>query len=32
MDGHQREWPADIVMSEDVKERVEQRWRELGIS
>ena len=31
MDGRSREWPADIVMSEDVKELVDGRWAEYGI-
>ncbi len=30
-EGHQREWPADIVMSQEVRERVDRRWKELGI-
>ena len=31
MDGHQRVWPDDIVMSEDVKEKVTRRGSEYGI-
>lgn len=31
MDGHQRVWPYDIVMSDDVKEKVTRRWSEYGI-
>lgn len=31
MDGHQRVWPDDIVMSDDVKEKVTRRWSEYGI-
>ena len=31
MDGHQRVWPDDIVMSDDVKEKVTRRWSEYGL-
>jgi 4-hydroxy-3-polyprenylbenzoate decarboxylase len=31
LDGHPREWPRDIVMSEDVKQLVDKRWEEYGI-
>jgi 4-hydroxy-3-polyprenylbenzoate decarboxylase len=31
-EGYPREWPPDIVMSPEVKERVDRRWREFGIS
>ena len=31
MDGPQRVWPDDIVMSDDVKEKVTRRWSEYGI-
>jgi 4-hydroxy-3-polyprenylbenzoate decarboxylase len=31
-DGHDREWPDDIVMDEDVKARVDAMWPRLGIS
>ena len=31
MDGHPREWPDDIVMSEEIKEKVTRRWSEYGI-
>lgn len=30
-EGHQREWPPDIVMSEEIKARVDSLWSELGI-
>jgi 4-hydroxy-3-polyprenylbenzoate decarboxylase len=30
-DGYEREWPPDIVMSEDIKRRVDQRWQEYGL-
>lgn len=30
-EGMQRPWPDDIVMSEEIKERVTKRWREYGI-
>ncbi|MDR2884398.1 MAG: menaquinone biosynthesis decarboxylase [Deferribacteraceae bacterium] len=30
-EGHTREWPEDITMSDDVKERVDQIWSKLGI-
>lgn len=30
-EGMQRPWPDDIVMSEDIKEKVSRRWREYGI-
>jgi 4-hydroxy-3-polyprenylbenzoate decarboxylase len=29
-EGHTREWPDDIVMSDDVKEKVTKKWREYG--
>lgn len=32
LDGHPREWPDDIVMSEDIKEKVTARWSEYGIN
>jgi 4-hydroxy-3-polyprenylbenzoate decarboxylase len=31
MDGRAREWPADIVMSEEIKQRVDRKWSEYGI-
>ncbi len=31
LDGHTRIWPDDIVMDKDVVERVNRKWRELGI-
>ena len=30
-DGRVREWPADIVMSEDIKSLVDRKWNEYGI-
>ncbi|MSQ14526.1 MAG: menaquinone biosynthesis decarboxylase [Dehalococcoidia bacterium] len=32
MDGHTRPWPDDIVMDKDVVERVNRKWRELGLN
>ena len=29
-EGYSREWPPDIVMSDEVKQLVSQRWREYG--
>jgi hypothetical protein len=29
-EGHPREWPADIRMSEEIRSRVAERWREYG--
>jgi len=31
MDGHEREWPADIEMTGEIKERVSKRWKEFGL-
>ena len=31
MDGRAREWPPDIVMSEDIKRLVDSKWSEYGI-
>jgi len=31
MDGRQREWPPDIIMSDEVKRLVDQKWGEYGI-
>ena len=30
-EGHNREWPDDIVMSEDVKKLVDRKWERYGI-
>ena len=29
-EGRNREWPEDIVMSEDIKNLVDRRWKEYG--
>lgn len=29
-EGHNREWPDDIIMSEDIKKKVTKRWSEYG--
>ena len=31
MDGRTREWPPDIVMSEDIKRLVDRKWHEYGL-
>jgi len=31
MDGHTREWPADIEMTDEIKKRVSERWKEFGL-
>ena len=31
-EGYTREWPPDIVMSQDVRARVSERWREYGLA
>ena len=31
MDGRSREWPPEIVMSEEIKRLVDNKWREYGI-
>jgi 4-hydroxy-3-polyprenylbenzoate decarboxylase len=31
MDGRRREWPPDIVMSEDIRRLVDSKWSEYGI-
>lgn len=31
-EGHNREWPPDIEMSKEIKELVDRRWKEYGIS
>lgn len=30
-EGHTRPWPADIVMSREIKELVDRKWREYGL-
>jgi 4-hydroxy-3-polyprenylbenzoate decarboxylase len=30
-EGYLREWPPDIVMSDDVKAAVSKRWAEFGL-
>lgn len=30
-EGHPRPWPKDIVMSEEIKKIVDEKWKELGI-
>jgi len=30
-EGHTREWPDDIEMSEEIKDLVDKRWKEYGI-
>ena len=30
-EGHTREWPDEIVMSDDVKKVVDEKWKELGL-
>lgn len=30
-EGHTREWPDEIVMSDDIKKLVDEKWRELGL-
>lgn len=30
-DGHDRAWPNDINMTKDIKDKVDQRWREYGL-
>ncbi|MCI0437718.1 MAG: menaquinone biosynthesis decarboxylase [Chloroflexi bacterium] len=31
MDGRAREWPPDIIMSDEIKKLVDGRWREYGV-
>lgn len=31
-EGHYREWPDDIEMSQEIKEKVDRRWNEYGIN
>ena len=30
-EGHVREWPDEIAMSDDIKRKVDEKWNELGI-
>ncbi len=30
-EGHTREWPDEIVMTDEIKERVTRRWQEFGL-
>lgn len=30
-EGHNREWPDEIVMSEDIKALVDKKWKDLGL-
>jgi 4-hydroxy-3-polyprenylbenzoate decarboxylase len=30
-EGYEREWPDDIVMSDEMKDMVDKRWSEYGI-
>jgi len=30
-EGHTREWPDEIVMSEDIKKIVDEKWRRLNL-
>jgi 4-hydroxy-3-polyprenylbenzoate decarboxylase len=30
-EGYEREWPDEVMMDPEVKRRVEERWRELGL-
>jgi 4-hydroxy-3-polyprenylbenzoate decarboxylase len=30
-EGHPRPWPAPIVMTSEIKEKVTRRWREYGL-
>jgi 4-hydroxy-3-polyprenylbenzoate decarboxylase len=30
-EGHQRQWPGDILMSDEVKKRVDGKWDKYGI-
>jgi len=30
-EGHSREWPDEIAMSEDIKAKVDAKWKELGL-
>jgi 4-hydroxy-3-polyprenylbenzoate decarboxylase len=31
-EGYKRKWPNDIVMSDDIKKLVDERWKEYGLS
>jgi 4-hydroxy-3-polyprenylbenzoate decarboxylase len=31
IDNHPREWPDDIVMSEEIRQRIDRLWKELGL-
>lgn len=31
-EGHQRDWPGEIIMSDEIKERVSRRWAEYGFA
>ncbi|MEO7202978.1 MAG: menaquinone biosynthesis decarboxylase [Candidatus Tumulicola sp.] len=31
-EGYAREWPPDMVMNDDVRQRVSKRWREYGLA
>lgn len=31
-EGHSREWPREIIMSDEMKEQVSRRWAEFGFS
>jgi len=30
-EGFEREWPGEIVMSDDIQEKVTRRWKEYGL-
>lgn len=30
-EGHSREWPDEIVMSDDIKKMVDEKWKDLGL-
>ncbi|MBX9689982.1 MAG: hypothetical protein K2X27_24945, partial [Candidatus Obscuribacterales bacterium] len=31
-EGHPREWPREIIMSDEIKEQVSRRWAEYGFA
>jgi hypothetical protein len=31
-EGYTREWPPEMVMSDDIRRRVAKRWREYGLA
>ena len=31
-EGHPREWPDDIAMSDEIRELVDKKWQQYGIS